>query len=116
MHFKLIIALVNDDKTEEVIETAKNAGATGSTIINSARGEGSEKSRSFFGLNLESSRDMILFLVEEHLARYVLEMIETVGSFDTESGSGIAFQIDVEDVVGLSKQVEMLTDRVEEEL
>jgi hypothetical protein len=38
MHFKLIIAFVEDDKTDLVLETARNNGAKGATVINSARG------------------------------------------------------------------------------
>ncbi|MGD8619253.1 MAG: P-II family nitrogen regulator, partial [Gammaproteobacteria bacterium] len=42
MHFKLIIALVKDNKTDQVITAAREAGATGTTVINNARGEGLE--------------------------------------------------------------------------
>ncbi|PVV24579.1 MAG: transcriptional regulator, partial [gamma proteobacterium symbiont of Ctena orbiculata] len=65
MHFKLIIALVEDTVTEKVIEAARAAGATGSTIINHARGEGVEQSKTFLGLTLETQRDVLLLLVEE---------------------------------------------------
>ena len=116
MHFKLLIALVEDNKTEPVLEAARNAGATGSTVINQARGEGLEKSKTFFGLNLETQRDMILFLVEEHLSRHILETIAEVGEFEEKPGTGIAFQIDVEDAVGVSHQIEQLASIVEEEL
>ncbi len=116
MHFKLLIALVEDDKTNEVLRAARNAGATGSTVINHARGEGLVKSKTFFGLNLTTARDVLLFVVEEHLSRGILEKIAVVGEFDSKPGAGIAFQIDVEDAVGVSMQVQQLTERVEEEL
>lgn len=32
MHFKLIIAFVNDDKTNTVLSAAREAGATGATV------------------------------------------------------------------------------------
>jgi len=116
MHFKLIIALVEDSKTTKVLDAAREAGATGSTVINQARGEGVQKSKSFFGLNLESQRDMALLLVEEHLSRHILETISEVGQFDEKPGSGIAFQIDVEDAVGVSHQIRALSRKVEDEL
>ena len=65
MHFKLIIALVEDSKTALVLDAARQSGATGSTVINHARGEGIETSKTFFGLTLETQRDMLLFLVED---------------------------------------------------
>lgn len=116
MHFKLIIALVEDSVTDEVIESARKAGATGSTVINQARGEGVEQSRTFLGLSLDTQRDVILLLVEEHLSRLILETIAEVGRFDEKSGTGIAFQIDVEDAVGVSHQIRELTHVVEEEI
>jgi nitrogen regulatory protein PII len=116
MHFKLLIALVNEDKTNAVMQAAREAGATGATVITNARGEGLEKSKTFFGLTLETQRDMLLFLVEEHLSRQIMEKIGEVGEFDTSAGSGIAFQINVEDAIGVLHQVEELVDKVEEEI
>ncbi|WP_126456323.1 P-II family nitrogen regulator [Sulfuriflexus mobilis] len=116
MHFKLLIALVEDDKTNAVLDAARKAGATGATVISQARGEGLEKPKTFFGLSLETQRDMLLFLVEEHLSRHILEDIAVVGEFDSKPGSGIAFQIDVEDAVGVGHQIETLTEVVEEKL
>lgn len=116
MHFKLLIALVEDNKTDNIMMAAREAGATGATVINHARGEGLETSKTFLGLTLETQRDMILFLVEEHLSRKILETIATIGEFESRPGTGIAFQIDVEDAVGVAHQAESLAEIVEEEL
>lgn len=116
MHFKLLIALVDESKTTEVIDAARAAGATGTTMINHASGEGIEKNKTFFGLTLETQTDVLLLLVEEHLSRHILEKIREAGEFDTKKGTGIAFQIDVEDVVGIAHQIEELTEIVEEAL
>jgi nitrogen regulatory protein PII len=116
MHFKLIITLVEDSKTNAVLDAAREAGATGSTVINQARGEGLNKTKTFFGLNLETQRDAVLLLVEEHLSRQILETIAAVGEFDAKPGTGIAFQIDVEDAIGISHQIKQLANRVEEKI
>lgn len=116
MHFKLIIALVEDDKTDQVMNAAREAGATGATVINHARGEGLKRSKTFFGLTLETQRDMLLFLVEEHMSRNILERIAKEGEFDEKPGTGIAFQIDVEDAVGVRQQIRNLTEAVEEQI
>ena len=116
MHFKLLVALVEDSKTEKVIHAARKAGATGTTIISNASGEGLEGNKTFFGLALETQRDVIFMLVEEHLCRHILETISDAGGFDTEKGAGMAFQVDVEDVVGISNQVEELSKKIEEVL
>lgn len=116
MHFKLIIALVEDEKTDAIMKAAREQGATGCTVLTNARGEGLETRKTFFGLSLETARDVLLFLVEEHLSRKILEHIADVGQFDETPGSGIAFQIDVEDAVGIAHQVKQLSEVVEEEL
>ncbi len=115
MHFKLLIALVEDDKTEKVLHAAREAGATGATVINHARGEGLKVAKTFLGLSLETNRDMLMFLVEEHISRQILETIGAAGEFGSP-GTGMVFQLDVEDVVGISKQIESLTDVVEEQI
>lgn len=115
MHFKLLIAFVQDDKTDLVLDTARQHGAKGATVITSARGEGIKQSKTFFGLTLETQRDVLMFLVEEHLSRYILEKIAKAGEFDSKPGTGIAFQVDVEDAIGVMHQVEQLTQELEDE-
>ena len=114
MHFKMIIVFVEDTKTEAIMEAARKNGATGATVINHARGEGLERSKTFLGLTLETQRDVILMLVEEHMSRTILEQISSVGEFDVKPGTGIAFQIDVEDAVGISHQMQKLSQEVED--
>ncbi len=116
MHFKLIIVLAEDAKTSNIIDAARKAGATGMTVIKSASGEGAEETKTFFGLTLEAQRDVLLLLVEEHLSRHILETIKVAGEFDTQKGAGIAFQVDVEDVVGITHQIEKLSETVEKQI
>lgn len=116
MHFKLIIVMVEDDKSDAVLDAAREAGATGATVLNQARGEGIQPRKTFLGLNLEARRDVLLLLVEEHRSRRILERIANVGGFDSSPGTGIAFQIDVEDAVGVRHQMRSLSKQVEEEL
>jgi nitrogen regulatory protein PII len=116
MHFKLIIAFVDDSKTESIMDAAREAGATGCTIINNARGEGIKESKTFFGLTLATQRDVLLLLVEQHLSRHILEYIAEVGEFDEKPGTGIAVLIDVEDAMGIMHQAKELGDLVEENL
>lgn len=116
MHFKLIIAFVNNDRTDRILDAARKKGATGSTVISQARGEGLEHEKTFFGLNVETPRDVLLLLVEQHLSRVILETVAAAGKFESNSSEGIAFQIDVEDAVGVMHQIEALEHTVEEKL
>lgn len=114
MHFKMIIVFTEDEKTDAIMNAAREAGATGATVIHNARGEGLKVSKTFFGLSLETQRDVILFLVEEHLCRHILEEINRAGELDARPGTGIAFQIDVEDAVGITHQAKEISQDVKE--
>ncbi|WXT99497.1 MAG: hypothetical protein Ctma_0196 [Catillopecten margaritatus gill symbiont] len=116
MHFKLIIAFVDSDKTDAILNAARDEGATGSTIISQARGEGLGSSKTFLGLNIETPRDVLLLLVEQHLSKAILESVAKAGEFDRDDQEGIAFQIDVEDAVGIAHQIKALETTVEEKL
>ena len=117
MKFKLIIVLLPDELTNKAIEIARSHGATGSTVITSASGEGLEPTKTFLGLSVVGQRDMILFVVEEHHSREILEAISNACSFDEKPGNGVAFQLDIEDAVGLLSQVESIEqDICKEEL
>ncbi len=116
MKFKAIIALVTDDKTELVCDVGRRGGATGVTVLANARGEGLKPPKTFFGLDLKSNRDLVLFIVEEHLSRVILETIAREARFDEEIGTGIAFQLDIEDVVGLSSQLATIQEEIEDQI
>jgi len=116
MKFKLIVVLVEDAKTDIVTETARDAGATGATVITSARGEGLNPKKTFFGLDLAGQRDVILLLVEQHMSRQILETVAAAGRFEEEPGTGIAFQIDIEDAIGLSSQIATLEKQIEDQI
>jgi nitrogen regulatory protein P-II 1 len=104
MEFKIIIASVKTDITDHVVDTAKKAGATGATII-AARGTGIREAKTFFGLSLEAQTDIILFLLQADRVDKVLKIIGEVGRFD-KPGTGIAFVMPVDQVIGLESQIE----------
>ncbi len=112
MRFKLIISSVKTDITNPIVDAAKKAGATGATII-PARGTGIHEAKSFFGLSLEAQTDIILFLVEEHLVTKIMESLKEAGEFH-KPGTGIAFVVPVEHVVGLESQMEIFKEEVRE--
>ena len=116
MHFKLIIVMVEDEHTDEILAAARDEGATGATVLNQARGEGLSPAKTFLGLSVGNQVDVILMLVEEHLSRHVLERIAEVGKFDQTPGTGITFQVDVEDAIGVRHQIQVLEETVEERL
>ena len=99
-----------------MVEAARAAGATGATIVTSVRGEGLKPGKTFLGLNLSSAANIVLSLVVETRARDILERIQEAARFDEEAGAGVAFQLAIEDVVGLATQLPVMLEEIEEEL
>lgn len=116
MRFKLILALAEEDHVGAIMKAAREAGATGMTVIPSARGEGMVPKKTFLGLNLTTSHDIVLFIVEENLCSSILDQISAAGEFETKPGSGLAIQLAVEDAVGMSAQIRELSRKIEDEI
>ena len=50
------------------------------------------------------------------MSRSILEAIGEAGQFDDEAGAGVAFQIDIEDAVGLSSQLPEIKREIEDKI
>jgi nitrogen regulatory protein P-II 1 len=98
-HPKLIIILVNAGHSEEVIALAREAGATGATILN-ARGEGA-KHEVFMGITVDSEKEMILCLADSDVADRVLAAVKEKAGIKT-SAHGVCFTMPVEKTIGIS--------------
>ncbi len=110
MKFKIVFAPVKTHKTDAIVDAAKKAGATGATIIPS-RGTGMHEAKTVFGLTLEDQTDIVMFLLEEHLVKTILEAVKVAGEFD-KPGTGIAFVLPVEQVIGLESQMNAFKEEV----
>ncbi len=102
MRFKLILAFVEDSKTDSVLDAARTAGATGATVINNARGEGLNKKANLLWTYLRGSKRCAAVCRRRALIAADIRDINQVGEFDQTSGQGIAVQIDIEDAVGVA--------------
>ena len=113
MRFKVIIATVKTDVTDRIVDAAKEAGATGATII-PAHGTGIREAKTFFGLTLEAQTEVVIFLLEEHMVEKVMNAICEAGKFE-KPGTGIAFVFPVERVAGLESQLESFKEKVRDQ-
>ena len=95
--------MVKPDLTDMVVNSAKEVGATGATII-PASGTGAHEAKTFFGLSLDIRTDVVIFLVEYEMVEPVLSAIKEAGRFN-EPGTGIAFVLAVEQTVGFESQL-----------
>jgi len=109
MKFKLIVAFVSPDITEKVIKTAKKAGATGDVSMQ-AKGSGVEET-SFLGLSIRDKTDVVLFVVEEHHVKPIIQSVSEECSLE-EPGNGILLVLEIDKVVGLSKQIKKIRENL----
>lgn len=99
-NYECIICIVNHGFTDLVMTAAKNAGATGGTIL-SARGTGNKDIGEFFGVTVTPEKDIALILVPRAIRDKVLQSVNEGAGMSTK-GMGIAFSLPVSDVVGIS--------------
>ena len=104
MEFQLIMTIVNKGKCGDVLDSSKEAGAEGGTII-TGRGSGVHEKAKLFSLTIEPEKDIILTLVPSDRTEKVLEAIINATNLN-EPGQGIAFVLDVEKVTGINHLIE----------
>lgn len=108
MRRKLLVVTVEAAQTDRVIAAARHAGASGATLIHQARGEGIRGLNQLMALSLEASRDVILVIVTQSQLADVTDAIAAMAALDDTPGTGVLFQLNIEDAVGLSDSPETL--------
>ncbi|WP_333609092.1 P-II family nitrogen regulator [Arsukibacterium sp.] len=104
MKFSAIVVIAPDDLEEEAIEQAKQAGATGITIL-SGRGIGGESKKTFFGMTFEGSQSVLLMVVAKHLSLPILKKMQHLLVHE-EKSRGIAFTVSIDHLTGIDmKQI-----------
>ncbi len=106
--FKLIMVFVDEGRVDAVLDAARDAGATGATIIPNARGQGARRHLSFFGLEFLGPRSVILLVVEARRVDEVMTAVTTAGGLDESAETGIAIELDISRVTGMSEHIRML--------
>ncbi|MBF0380367.1 MAG: P-II family nitrogen regulator [Magnetococcales bacterium] len=114
MNFHIVIAIIKSEMTEKVIKVGKSVGAPGATVI-PARGTGTKEAKTFFGINLDISRDVILFIVEERLIQTIQKEISQCCSLDNP-GTGVTFSLPIANVIGLSNQIPHIEELIAKQL
>lgn len=101
-NMKALFMVVNAGFSENVIEIARNAGATGATIMN-ARGEGTVH-KSFLGISVEAEKEMVITLVNEEVADKIMADIKENAGIDTPTRA-VCFTVAIEKLTGTRKDL-----------
>ncbi|MCL2472277.1 MAG: P-II family nitrogen regulator [Treponema sp.] len=95
----LIVAIVNQGYSDELINTAREAGATGGTVIN-ARGQAYEGAVRFFGISVQDEKELILILTSREKRVPIMRAVCEAHGLNSKA-QGIVFSLPVDDARGL---------------
>ena len=99
----LILAICNSGNADDVMNTAKNAGARGGTIIN-ARGTASKEAEKIFNITIQPEKEIVMILIPSKLKNNILQgLYASIGT--STPAQGIAFSLPVDDVAGVGKEL-----------
>lgn len=98
--YDLIVTIVPKGKAEVVVEAARKAGAEGGTIL-FGRGTGIHETQRLFNIPIEPEKEIVLTLIPKTLTERVAQAIREATDLE-KPGKGIAFVIDVAQVMGIA--------------
>jgi hypothetical protein len=96
----LIVAIINQGFSDEFMAAAKEAGASGGTVI-SARGLAREGSVKFFGVQVQEEREIILMLTAREKKAPIMQAVSAKYGLTSKAG-GIIFALPADSVMSLA--------------
>ncbi len=100
--YHIITTIVDKGKAEDVISAAKEAGATGGTIIN-GRGSGIHETTKLFMMDIEPEKEIVIILSGAEKSDTIVSSINLKLKLN-EPGNGIIFVQEVLSAYGLSNK------------
>jgi hypothetical protein len=96
----LIISIINQGYSDEFMTTAREAGATGGTVM-SARGLAHEGAVKFFGVSVQDEMEIVIILTSREKKIPIMRAVSEVHGLNSKA-EGIVFSLPVDQVMGLS--------------
>ena len=96
----LIVCIVNQGYSDELMNTAREAGASGGTVLN-ARGQAHEGAVKFFGISVQDEKELIIILTDRDKKVSIMKAVSETHGLNSEA-HGIVFSLPVENVMGLN--------------
>ena len=98
--FKLIVTIVNSGFSTQVMDAAREAGATGGTIIYSS-GAGAHEAEKLFGIAVSPEKETVLILSPASGAENIMRSVIKKTGLNT-LGAGLCFALNVDSVFGVA--------------
>jgi hypothetical protein len=97
--FDLILSVVNQGYSDEFMALAREAGATGGTVVN-ARGIAHQGPVKFFGISLQDEKEIIVILSTREQKAPIMHAVSQAFGISSQA-EGIIFSLPVDSVAGL---------------
>lgn len=105
----LIVAIINRGFSDYVVSAARDAGATGATIM---YGRGTaDADKQVMGISLQPEREIVIILVKSEEKRKIMQSIADKTSL-MEEGRGLCFSLPVSSVYGLKRVSEQKLEQL----
>jgi nitrogen regulatory protein PII len=114
LDFSAVVIIVPRDKEDDALHAAKEAGASGVTILN-ASGMGLAELDNFYRHKPEETDKLLLFIVPSMIVDGIIKTI-IKRLHITTTGDGIAFTVPISHMKGISMRQEDLFEKEVEEL
>ncbi len=98
--YAMIMAIVNQGFSEEVMDAARPMGASGGTVFHSRR-IGNEEAMKFWGIRIQEEREVVLILVKKENKLPIMQAICQQCGMQSEA-HGIVFSLPVDGIIGLN--------------
>ena len=99
MKYSMIAAIVNQGYSENVMEAARAAGATGGTVIHS-RSVGNDALAGAWGFAVEDEREIVMIVAESETKLAIMQAISDACGIKSDA-KGIVVSMPIENVIGL---------------
>ena len=96
----LVIAVINVGFSDDLMAVAREAGATGGTVIH-ARGLAHEGPVKFFGVSVQDEKEIVLVLTSREKKLPIMEAVSRFCGV-TSKAEGLIFSLPVDSVMGLN--------------
>jgi nitrogen regulatory protein PII len=97
--FELILSIVNQGFSDELMDAAREAGAQGGTVFH-ARGTARPEEEKFYGISLQHEKEVVAIVARKARRRAILDAVQKSCGKDTEA-NGVFLALPVEQSVGV---------------
>ena len=104
--YELIVIVANEGRTDQVMNAARAAGATGGTVLH-GKGTGSQNKK-FYNVSIAAEKEVILMVAQNDRKAAIMQSVLHHAGPDSEAGA-ILFSLPVSEVAGFGLMEDSIT-------